>query len=269
MNAIPRYYGGQKDFRVTVINEDYDWFDSNASTWIRFWDGTEIRLNRFIAYYGSAINTNTLYCDTYLNNGTTIYAAGFNIYRKNSDGSVKWSQTGNWQFTYENKDMNAFVIKAKTGDAQFYDGEGQSKVIGPEYNAMAYGIFFREKTNSICYGKEEGNNLSALSGVWNQLQGAANASTNGSYLLKSDEEIAAFKTSSEYYTHDAFLRYSHIVGKYNSLTDFIGLNNNPAGRLVDRNIANGVDMTAIVAGAIAVTFFGVMAFAIRRKRLEK
>lgn len=266
MNAISRFYGMDTEFKVTIINEDYNWFDNNAITTIRFWDGTEIRFEKVIAYYGAAIYTNTLKCSTYINGGGTIYAAGFNIFRKSSDGSTTYSQTGNWTFTAENKDMNAFVVKAKTGDyAQFYDG-GQSKVIGAEYNALAYSIFFLENTNSICSGKEENNNLSVLSAVWSKLEGAANASTNSNYLLHEDEEIAAFKTGSEYYTHDAFLRYSHIVGKYPSLTDFVGINPSAGSRLVSNGFVTNNNVIIIVTSLLVLSVAACAIIIIRRRK---
>ena len=101
MNVFQRYYSNHQEFRLTIINEDYNWFDANASTWIRFWDGTEIRFDKIIAYYGSAVYTNSLKCSTELtpSGGAAIYATGFNIFRKSSDGSETWSQTGNWAFT--------------------------------------------------------------------------------------------------------------------------------------------------------------------------
>lgn len=272
MNVFQRYYANHQDFEVTIINEDYNWFDSSATTWIRFWDGTEIKFDRVISYYQSAIYTNTLKCSTYSSTtAPAIYATGFNIFRKSSDGSKTWSQTGNWAFTYGNKDMNAFVIKAKNGDAQFYDGEGQSKVIGDEYNAMAYGIFFLETTKSICYGKEEGNNLSALSGVWNKLKGAANASTNGTYLLKTEEEIAEFISSNEYYTHDAYLRYSHIVTKYPSLGNFLEITPAASGRIVSSNdIASNSNMLIIIIfGLAAVSVVGLVMLIGKRKKSER
>ena len=167
--------------------------------------------------------------------------------------------------------MNVFVIKAKTGDAAFYDGERQSKVIGDEYNAMAYGIFFLETTNSICYGKEEDNNLSALSGVWDKLKGAANASTHGIYLLKNEEEIAEFISSSEYYTHDAYLRYSHIVTKYPSLGNFLGITPAASGRIVSFNdIASNSNMLIIIVfGLAAVSVVGLVMLIGKRKKSER
>lgn len=270
MNVFQRGSDNYKDFQLTVINEDYNWFDNSASTWIRFWDGTEIRFNRVISYYGSAIYTNTLKCNTLGGySDPAIYAAGFNIFRKSSDGSETWSQTGNWAFTYDNKDMNAFVIKAKTDDAQFYNGEGQSKVIGDEYNAMAYGIFFLETTNSICKDKEEDNNYSALSGVWTKLEGAANASTNGTYLLKTEEEIAAFETSTEGYTHDAYLRYCHIVGKYPSLKNYLGITPLFANRTIANDTLNNSSSMIIFAVIAVISVAGVVLVIKKRKEIER
>ena len=42
MNVFWNGVDNHQDFRLTVINEDYNWFDSSATTWIRFWDGTDI-----------------------------------------------------------------------------------------------------------------------------------------------------------------------------------------------------------------------------------
>ena len=268
MNVFYRNNANKKDFRLTVINEDYNWFDANAKTIIRFWDGTEITFNRFIPYYGSGIYTNTLTCDTLgAYSDPTIYATGFNIFRKSSDGSITYTQTGNWAFTYENKDMNAFVIKAKNGErAQFYNGEGQSKVIGAEYNAMAYGIFFLETTNTICYGKEEDNNYAALSAVWNQLKGAANASTNGNNLLKTSEEIAAFQSSTEYYTHDAYLRYAHIVGKYPSLDNYLDISGSLTNKTIIGDPSNTYIFVIVIASIVTISVAGASLLFIKRKR---
>ena len=270
MNVFNRYNADHKDFHLTVINEDYNWFNDNATTYIRFWDGTEIKFDKLIAYYGSAIYTNTLTCTTLTNvSSPAIYATGFNIFRKSTDGSETYSQTGNWAFTYDNKDMNAFVIKAKNGDAQFYDGEGQSKVIGAAYNAMAYSIYFLENTNTVCYGKENDNNYSALSAIWSKLQGAANASTNGNNLLKTEDEITAFQTSSEYYTHDAYQRYAHIVGKYPSLTNYLDINASPANRIVINNVSNNIGFVIIAASLLTISLAGAAFFIYRRKKMEK
>ena len=268
MNVFHRSNDNHQDFRLTIINEDYNWFTDNAVTTIRFWDGTEIQFSKFISYYGSAIYTNTLKCDTIGGySDPAIYATGFNIFRKSSDKTTTYSQTGNWAFTYENKDMNAFVIKAKTGDAQFYDGTGQSKVIGPEYNAMAYSIFFLETTNPICYGKEDDDNLSALSDVWGKLQGAANASTNGNNLLKTAEEIAAFETSEESYTHNAYLRYMHIVEKYPSLTNYLDLSSSPANKMSINN-SNNIGLIIVSSSIAIISIVGAVLIVCKNKRKE-
>ncbi len=271
MNVYYRSATNYQSFNLTVINEDYNWFDANATTYIRFWDGTEIKFDKFIPYYNSAIYTNTLTCTTTVTSGSSspIYAAGFNIFRKSSDGSETYSQTGNWAFTGENKDMNAFVIKAKTGDAQFYDGEGQSKVIGDEYNAMAYGIYFLEKTDSICSGNEESNNYSALSAVWNQFKGAATASTNGNKFLSSDEAKAAFKTSSEHYTNDAYQRYAHMVNKYSSLEDFLNVRTSSGSRFVNNNLTNSSAIVIITISVLALSIVSATLIVIKRRKVER
>ncbi len=268
MNVFQRYAANHQDFRLTIINENYDWFKDNAKTVLRFWDGTEIDFSRFICFKDSAIYTNTLTCSTQTNTSSpAIYAAGFNIFRKSSDGSITYTQTGNWTFTYENKDMNAFVIKAKNGgDAEFYNGEGQSKVIGAEYNAMAYGIFFLETTKTICYGKEEDNNYDALSAVWNKLNGAANASTNGNNLLKTSEEIAAFQSSTEYYTHDAYLRYAHIVGKYPSLDNYLDISGSLTNKTIIGDSSNTYIFVIVIASIVTISVAGASLLFIKRKR---
>ena len=246
---------------VTVVNEQYDWFSDGAKTTLGFWDGTEITgtVKGFMSgtmQYSSTVSFTVT---------TNVYTAGLNIYRKSSDLSEQWSQTGNWTFDYANKDMNAFVIRAVTGDAQYYDGEHQSKVYDNSYIAMAYGIHFLNKTNSICYGNEESNNYTSLNGVWTNLKVVA--VQYGTSMLGTDELKAEFKTSLEGYTANAFARYSHIIGKYNSLEDFVGgvrASNNPL-TIVG---ANGNSMTAIIILVSVLSLVAAGSFIVIRKKKE-
>lgn len=246
---------GTKSFYVTVYNKDYDWFDESAVTTIRFWDGTEIK--------GFAFGTgsSTISFSSVGSNSTPIYAAGFNIFRKNSDQTVTWTQTGNWSFDYANKDMNAFVVETNNGtDASFYSG-GNQTMDTDEYRAMAFGIHFLNKTNGICADNGADNNSSDLSGVWSNLSSVANI------LIGTDARKEAFKTGTEAFTANAFSRYAHIVTRYTSLTDFVGNVRASSNPLSVIN-ANGNNVSIIVILISVLSLVAAGSFIVVRKKKE-
>ena len=127
---------------------------------------------------------------------------------------------------------------------------------------MAYGIHFLNKTNSICYGNEESNNYTSLNGVWTNLKVVA--VQYGTSMLGTDELKAEFKTSLEGYTANAFARYSHIIGKYNSLEDFVGgvrASNNPL-----TIVGNGSNVSAIIILISVLSLVAAGSFIVVRKK---
>ena len=250
-------FTGSTTFYATMYNKDYDWFDNNAATTIRFWDGTEVKGNVFgtgsstVSFSGSSIGTS----------GCPVYAAGFNIFRKSSDLSETWTQTGNWAFDYANKDMNAFVVEANNGgDATFYGG-GTQTMDTDEYRAMAFGIHFLNKTNGICADNGADNNSSDLSAIWSSLSSVANM------FIGTDARKTVFKTSTEAFTENAFNRYAHIVTRYTSLTDFVGnvrASSNPLSIIG----ANGSNVSAIVILISVLSLIAAGSFIVIRKKKE-
>lgn len=249
-------FTGSTPFYATMYNKNYDWFDNSAATTIRFWDGTEIRGFTF------GTGSSTICFSPIGSVGEPVYAAGFNIFRKSSDLSETWSQTGNWSFTYANKDMNAFVVEATTGDATFYSG-GSQTMDTDAYRAMAFGIHFLNKTDGICADNGDDNNSSDLSAIWSSLSSVATT------LIGTDERKTTFKTSDEAFTENAFNRYAHIVGRYESLADFIGdvrVSSSPLA-IISSNM-NNATLILVLVGVLALAASGSFFF-IRRRKLEK